>query len=95
MPAHASVREYTLQYPTGPYSSTIPGLLGGHRRQRIYGHLNCPSALRALIKGGPYATHRVFFANEEAAIACGYRPCARCLPNEYAAWKTHNHKDNH
>jgi len=81
-------RIYTLQSPGGPYSSTTPGLLGGHRRQRIYGRLDCPSALLALAKGGPYSTHRIFFADETSAIACGYRPCARCLPEEYAAWKT-------
>jgi methylphosphotriester-DNA--protein-cysteine methyltransferase len=31
--------------------------------------------------------HRVFFANEETAIAAGYRPCAVCLPERYRAWK--------
>ena len=30
---------------------------------------------------------RVFFADEETAIAVGYRPCATCMPDEYAAWK--------
>jgi hypothetical protein len=34
-----------------------------------------------------YAKHRVFFADEEAAIAAGYRPCGRCMPEEYAVWK--------
>jgi methylphosphotriester-DNA--protein-cysteine methyltransferase len=28
----------------------------------------------------------VFFADEPAAIAAGYRPCAVCLPAAYAAW---------
>jgi methylphosphotriester-DNA--protein-cysteine methyltransferase len=31
--------------------------------------------------------HRVFFANEETAVAAGYRPCAVCLRERYAAWK--------
>ncbi|MDP4128201.1 MAG: Ada metal-binding domain-containing protein, partial [Bacillota bacterium] len=34
--------------------------------------------------------HRVFFADEETAIAAGYRPCARCMPKEYAEWKQSN-----
>ena len=66
--------------------SRVPGTLGGHRGTRIYGRLDCPSALRALSKGG-YAAHRVFFADEATALAAGFRPCARCLPERYAGWK--------
>jgi methylphosphotriester-DNA--protein-cysteine methyltransferase len=62
------------------------GTLGGHRKTRIYGRLDCPSALRAIERGG-YVKHRVFFADEATAIAAGYRPCARCLPERYHAWK--------
>lgn len=62
------------------------GTLGGHRGTRIYGRLDCPSALRAIANGG-YVKHRVFFANEADAIAAGFRPCARCMPKEYRAWK--------
>jgi AraC family transcriptional regulator of adaptative response / DNA-3-methyladenine glycosylase II len=32
--------------------------------------------------------HRVFFADEPTAIAAGYRPCASCLPERYAAWRS-------
>jgi methylphosphotriester-DNA--protein-cysteine methyltransferase len=69
-----------------PYESATPGTLGGHKATRIYGCLDCPSALRALAKSG-YVKHRVFFADEATAIAAGYRPCARCLPEQYRAWK--------
>ncbi|NUU21501.1 MAG: hypothetical protein HOV68_08295 [Streptomycetaceae bacterium] len=68
------------------YRSDRPGVLGGHRRGRIYGRLDCRSALRAIAAGG-YVRHRVFFADERDAIAAGYRPCAVCLPERYAAWK--------
>ncbi|GLZ47781.1 hypothetical protein Acsp06_39660 [Actinomycetospora sp. NBRC 106375] len=60
-----------------PYSSASPGTLGGHRRLRIYGRLDCPSALRWLARGH-YARHRVFFADEATARAAGYRPCRVC-----------------
>jgi methylphosphotriester-DNA--protein-cysteine methyltransferase len=73
-----------------PYESAIPGTLGGHRATRIYGRLDCPSALRALAKGG-YVTHRVFFSDEATAIAAGYRPCARCLQAEYRRWRANRH----
>jgi len=68
------------------YPSEVPGTLGGHRKNKIYGRLDCAGALRWIAKGH-YVKQRVFFADEETAIAAGYRPCARCLPAEYAAWK--------
>ena len=69
-----------------PYESPVAGAWGGHRRTKIYGRLDCPAALRAIARGG-YARHRVFFADEETAIAAGYRPCASCCEDRYLAWK--------
>ena len=81
-------RTWTLLGKDGkPYASARPGTLGGHRGSRIYGLLDCPGALRAIARGG-YARSRVFFLNRTHARAAGYRPCARCLPKEYAAWKS-------
>lgn len=78
---------YTLIGSDGrPYSSAAPGTLGGHRRSKGYGRLDCPAALRWIAKGH-YVRHRVFFADEATALAAGYRPCAVCLPERYAAWK--------
>ncbi|OBC03781.1 MULTISPECIES: Ada metal-binding domain-containing protein [Gordonia] len=68
------------------YRSATPGSLGGHRRSRIYGELDCTSALRTIARGG-YVKDRVFFADEATAIAAGYRPCAVCLPEKYRAWR--------
>jgi methylphosphotriester-DNA--protein-cysteine methyltransferase len=80
-------RTWTLIGPVGkPFDSDRPGTLGGHRRSRIYGRLDCPAALRAIGRGG-YIAHRVFFLNEAHAKAAGYRPCAVCLPEAYARWK--------
>lgn len=79
-------RRWTLLGADGPYESERPGTLGGHRRQRIYGRLDCPAALRAIARGG-YIGQRVFFADEAAARAAGYRPCAVCLREQYRAWK--------
>jgi Metal binding domain of Ada len=70
-----------------PYLSTIPGQLGGHRRGKLYGRLDCPAALRAIAAGG-YVRHRVFFADEATAVTAGYRPCAACLPDAYRKWKS-------
>ncbi|WP_409176737.1 metal-binding protein [Brevibacillus fortis] len=68
------------------YQSNTPGTLGGYRPRKIYGRLDCPSAIRAITRGG-YVPHRVFFADEATAIAAGYRPCAVCLREKYLLWK--------
>ena len=69
-----------------PYISDIPGKLGGHKGLKIYGRLDCPSALKHIAKG-QYVKYRVFFADEETAIAAIYRPCAVCMKEEYNRWK--------
>lgn len=65
-----------------PYLSPTPGRFGGNRRLKIYGRLDCRTALRAIAAGG-YVRHRVFFADAATAVAAGYRPCAVCLPDAY------------
>lgn len=82
-----AVRTWRLIGPDGrAFDSGTPGSLGGHRGTRIYGRLDCATARRAIERGG-YVAHRVFFADEATAVAAGYRPCARCLPDAYRAWK--------
>ncbi len=71
------------------FLSDIPGTLGGHRRLKIYGWLDCPSAKRYIDKG-QYVKYRVFFKDEATAIAAGYRPCAVCMKYEYDKWLSIN-----
>lgn len=69
-----------------PYESEVPGQFGGHKKLKIYGRLDCKSALSYIAKG-QYVQNRVFFKDEETAKAAGYRPCAKCMPDEYKKWK--------
>lgn len=69
------------------YSSGIPGSLGGNGQMKIYGQLNCSSAMRAVAAGNTYQKHRVFFADEATAIGAGYRPCGNCMREQYKAWR--------
>src|SRR5205085_9660470 len=101
LPCHAVSRRLTVRLPVPfsvpmkryrligrdglEFSSESPGTLGGHRRTKVYGRLDCPGALR-WIANGHYVRHRVFFPDEATAIAAAYRPCARCLPARYADW---------
>lgn len=84
------MKMYRLLDPDGvEYLSKQPGALGGNRKLKIYGRLDCGSAIRALPKG--YAKHRVFFVDEATAVAAGYRPCGHCLRAEYHAWDARRH----
>ena len=56
-------KPYHLTSPDGlTYESDTPGELGGNRRDKIYGRLDCWSANLNLPK--VYAKHRVFFKDE-------------------------------
>ncbi|MFC9789854.1 Ada metal-binding domain-containing protein [Rhodococcus sp. NPDC127528] len=81
-------KTYTLIGADGcPHQSREKGLWGGHRGTKIYGRMDCPTALRAIARGG-YTHYRVFFADEATAVAAGYRPCCACCHDRYQAWKT-------
>ena len=83
----APAKTFTLLNGNGKeYKSDQGGLFGGHRRLRIYGRLDCPSALNHIARG-EYVKHRVFFADEIAAVAAGYRPCGICMNEQYTVWK--------
>lgn len=78
-------KKYKLTAPDGElYESLTPGELGGNSKAKIYGRLSCSAANSAIKKG--YSEHRVFFENENKAIAAGYRPCGRCLREQYSIW---------
>jgi hypothetical protein len=68
------------------YSSEVKGALGGNGQTLVYGTMDCPVAL-SLLRRGFEPRHRVFFLDEETAIAAGFRPCGACLRDRYAEWK--------
>ncbi len=79
---------YTLIGADGqPYRSAHQGTLGGHRRRRVYGRLDCPTALSLIRRGMFRVDQRVFFATEADAVAAGYRPCGSCLRDGYREWR--------
>lgn len=54
--------------------------LGGNKKLKIYGLLSCKSGKRMK------AENRVFFTDEQQAIANGFRPCGNCKRNLYKKW---------
>lgn len=66
------------------YLSEVPGSFGGNSKLKIYGRLDCPSALSTIKRfPGSYEKSRVFFLDEKTALAAGYRPCGNCLRKQY------------
>ena len=57
--------------------------LGGYKKAKIYGLLTCSSGRRMKVE------NRVFFKDEEEALAHRYRPCGNCLQEKYKHWKEH------
>ncbi len=55
--------------------------LGGNQKLKIYGTLSCTSGKRLKVE------NRVFFKDEEDALASGFRPCGHCLKEKYLIWK--------
>lgn len=55
--------------------------LGGNRRLKIYGTLQCKSGKRMRTQ------NRVFFKSEKEAIENDYRPCGHCMTDKYKLWK--------
>ena len=81
------MKTYTLIGGDGqPYQSAEKGLLGGNGRTKVYGTMDCPVAL-SFLRRGFEPKHRVFFADEETAVAAGFRPCGACLRERYREWK--------
>jgi hypothetical protein len=89
-----TTKAYTLHGADGrPFQSLTKGVWGGHRGSKIYGRLDCQTALRAISRGG-YVRHRVFFADEATAAAAGFRPCGTCCKDRYQRWMTAEKDDN-
>ena len=84
-----AVKKYKLLGPDGKiYLSEIPGTFGGNRKYKIYGRLDCYSALNTIKRyPGSYEKSRVFFADEKTALAAGYRPCGNCMRAQYREYK--------
>lgn len=82
------MKQYKLLGADGNfYMSDTPGTLGGNAKAKIYGSLDCYSALNAIRRfPGSYEKSRVFFADEKTALAAGYRPCAKCLRSKYVQY---------
>lgn len=75
------------------YLSEEPGTFGGNSKLKIYGRLDCPSALSTIRRfPGSYEKSRVFFIDEKTALAAGYRPCGNCLRKQYQEYKDNPEK---
>ncbi len=66
------------------YFYETPGIFCGNVRLKIYGRLDCPTALSTIRRfAGNHEKSRVFFADEKTAITAVFRPCGNCLREKY------------
>ena len=79
------MKKYKLLGADGKiYESETPGTFGGNSKLKIYGRLDCWSALSTIRRfPGSYEKSRVFFADEKTALEAGYRPCGNCMRAQY------------
>lgn len=84
------MKQYKLLGADGKeYMSETPGEFGGNSKLKVYGRLNCGTALATIRRfPGSYEKSRVFFADENTALAAGYRPCGNCLRKQYREYQT-------
>ena len=67
------------------YDGIAPRTVGGNKKLKIYGHLDCLSVLYYIEKG-QYVKYWAF-KDEETAITAEYRPYIKCMHKEYKRWK--------
>lgn len=78
-------KQYKLTDVNGNiYLSNTPGEYGGNNKLKVYGRLDCGTAIASMRRfPGEYQKHRVFFVDEKTALAAGFRPCGNCLRAKY------------
>ncbi|HEY0245388.1 MAG TPA: Ada metal-binding domain-containing protein [Mucilaginibacter sp.] len=83
---HAQLGTTTFARQRALYTLIANGQINfaGYQKKKIYGTLTCKAG--KLMK----TQNRVFFTDEQEAIASDYRPCARCMPEKYRLWKLQN-----
>jgi methylphosphotriester-DNA--protein-cysteine methyltransferase len=57
---------------------------GGNKKLKIYGLLQCKSGKRMKRE------NRVFFATLQEALQHNFRPCGRCMKEQYKRWKSNS-----
>jgi hypothetical protein len=66
----------------------LPKIICGNKRTRVYGKAICSATNGHSIINSSLPVC-VVFQSEDEAIRLGYRPCAKCMQQEYAKWKAH------
>lgn len=64
----------------------LPNMICGNKKTKIFGRATCSATGGHLLldSDNPYS---VIFDNIDAAKAVGYRPCSKCMKDDYLKWK--------
>lgn len=64
----------------------LPKIICGNRKTKVYGKATCSATNGHSMLNGALPDCIVFQSKNEAARS-GYRPCAKCMQEEYLKWK--------
>lgn len=81
------IEEFSSLLPNGVGIKDLENIICGNKNTRIYGRAVCSATDGHPILHGDNENNRVMFASEDEAKRLGYRPCAKCLQDEYKKWK--------
>ncbi len=80
------IDEFAGLLPEGLSILDLPKTICGNKRTKIFGKATCSATNGHLVLNSTLSDSMVFESKEEA-ISLGYRPCARCMPKDYAKWR--------
>lgn len=84
----SEIEEIENLLPEGIGILDLPKLFSGNKHTKIFGKATCSSTIGHQILLGNN-TNRVLFHSENEALKSGFRPCAKCMPEQYEKWKKH------
>ena len=84
------IEELADLLPKGIGILDLPNTFSGNKRTKVFGIASCSASNGHQI----LEPDGLIFDNVDEAISLGFRPCARCMPTEYAKWKQASNESN-
>lgn len=80
------ITELANLLPNGLSVLDLPNMICGNSKTKVYGKATCAATNGHLVlnRNNP---NSVAFDNTDVAKAAGYRPCAKCMKEDYLRWK--------
>lgn len=80
------ITELSEILPAGISVLDLPSTICGNRKTKVYGKATCVATNGHLILNSDNPYGEIFDSIHEAEAA-GYRPCSKCMKDDYLKWK--------